>query len=65
VDITRGYGALDQYAMGLRAPEEVPPFFYVEDGVGARSTAPPSGVPARRGRDGPCNRSAAKRPRQD
>jgi hypothetical protein len=31
VDITRGYSALDQYAMGLRAPEEVPPFFYVED----------------------------------
>ncbi len=31
VDITRGYSALDQYAMGLRAPEEVPPFFYVEE----------------------------------
>ncbi len=31
VDITRGYSALDQYVMGLRAPEEVPPFFYVED----------------------------------
>jgi hypothetical protein len=31
VDITRGYSALDQYAMGLRAPEEVAPFFYVED----------------------------------
>jgi hypothetical protein len=30
VDFTRGYSALDQYAMGLRAPGEVPPFFYVE-----------------------------------
>src|SRR5262249_4001990 len=30
VDFARGYSALDQYAMGLRAPEEVPPFFYVE-----------------------------------
>ena len=31
VEITRGYSALDQYAMGLRAPEEVPPFFYVDE----------------------------------
>jgi hypothetical protein len=31
VDITRGYSALDQYAMGLRAAAEVPPFFYVDD----------------------------------
>jgi len=31
VDITRGYSALDQYVMGLRGPDEVPPFFYVED----------------------------------
>lgn len=30
VDIARGYCALDQYLMGLRAPEEVPPFFYVD-----------------------------------
>jgi hypothetical protein len=31
VDIARGYCALDQYLMGLRAPEEVPPFFYVDE----------------------------------
>jgi len=31
VDITRGYSALDQYAMGLRAPAEVPSFFYVDE----------------------------------
>jgi hypothetical protein len=30
VDFARGYSALDQYAMGLRAASEVPPFFYVE-----------------------------------
>ena len=30
VDIARGYSALDQYAMGLRSPAEVPPFFVVE-----------------------------------
>ena len=30
MDIARGYSALDQYAMGLRAAAEVPPFFYVE-----------------------------------
>ena len=30
VDFARGYQPLDQYAMGLRAPAEVPPFFYVE-----------------------------------
>jgi hypothetical protein len=30
VDFARGYSALDQYAMGLRPPEEVPPFFYVD-----------------------------------
>ncbi len=30
VDFTRRYSALDQYTMGLRAPEEVPPFFLVE-----------------------------------
>jgi hypothetical protein len=30
LDIATGYSALDQYVMGLRAPEEVPPFFYVE-----------------------------------
>lgn len=30
VDFTRGYSPLDQYVMGLRLPQEVPPFFYVE-----------------------------------
>jgi hypothetical protein len=30
VDIARRYSALDQYAMGLRSPAEVPPFFVVE-----------------------------------
>lgn len=30
VDIARRYSALDQYAMGLRDPGEVPPFFYVD-----------------------------------
>ncbi|HEV7500060.1 MAG TPA: hypothetical protein VGQ33_08665, partial [Vicinamibacteria bacterium] len=30
VDFTRGYSALDQYVMGLRAPADVPAFFYVE-----------------------------------
>ena len=29
VDFTRGYSALDQYVMGLRPPEDVPPVFYV------------------------------------
>jgi hypothetical protein len=29
-DIVRGYSPLDQYAMGLRLPAEVPPFFYVD-----------------------------------
>jgi hypothetical protein len=31
VDIARRYCALDQYLMGLRAAEEVPPFFYVDE----------------------------------
>jgi hypothetical protein len=31
VEITEGYSALDQYAMGLRPPEDVPPFYFVED----------------------------------
>lgn len=30
VDFSRRYSALDQYVMGLRGPEEVPPFFIVE-----------------------------------
>ena len=30
VDFARGYSPLDQYVMGLRAPEDVPAFFYVE-----------------------------------
>jgi hypothetical protein len=51
VDFTRGYSPLDQYAMGLRGPEEVPPFFYVEGADDFRpnrtykvSTAPEAGV---------------------
>jgi hypothetical protein len=51
VDFTRGYSPLDQYAMGLRAAEEVPPFFYVEGADNFRpnrtykvSTAPEAGV---------------------
>ncbi|HSB61372.1 MAG TPA: hypothetical protein VLI67_06615, partial [Vicinamibacteria bacterium] len=31
VEIVQGFGALDQYAMGLRSPEEVPPFYYVDE----------------------------------
>lgn len=31
VEITEGYSALDQYAMGLREPREVAPFFYVDE----------------------------------
>jgi len=51
VDFTRGYSPLDLYAMGLRGPEEVPPFFYVEGADNFRpnrtykvSTAPEAGV---------------------
>jgi hypothetical protein len=51
VDFTRGYSPLDQYAMGLRGPDEVPPFFYVEGADNFRpnrtykvSTAPEAGV---------------------
>ncbi|HEY2941021.1 MAG TPA: hypothetical protein VGN09_01175, partial [Vicinamibacteria bacterium] len=50
VDFTRGYSPLDLYAMGLRGPEEVPPFFYVEGADNFRpnrtykvSTAPEAG----------------------
>jgi hypothetical protein len=51
VDFARGFSALDQYVMGLRAPEEVPPFFVVEGADDFRpnrayraSTAPEAGV---------------------
>jgi hypothetical protein len=51
VDFARGYSALDQYVMGFRAPEEVPPFFVVEGADDFRpnrsyraSTAPEAGV---------------------
>jgi hypothetical protein len=51
VDFTRGYSPLDLYAMGLRGPDEVPPFFYVEGADNFRpnraykvSTAPEAGV---------------------
>jgi hypothetical protein len=51
VDFTRRYSPLDQYLMGLRAPGEVPPFFYVEGADDFRpnrtyksSSAPEAGV---------------------
>jgi hypothetical protein len=34
------YSALDQYLMGIRAPEEVPPFFVVRQPAGAGDTDP-------------------------
>jgi hypothetical protein len=40
VDITRGYSALDQYVMGMRLPEEVPPFFYVDEPDNFRPARP-------------------------
>ena len=51
VDFARGFSALDQYVMGFRAPEEVPPFFFVDGADDFRpnrsfraSTAPEAGV---------------------
>jgi hypothetical protein len=51
VDIARGFGPLDQYAMGLRLPTEVPPFFYVDQADNFRpnrgfksSSAPEAGI---------------------
>jgi hypothetical protein len=51
VDFARRFSPLDQYAMGLRAPSEVPPFFVVEAADDFRpnrafkpSTAPEAGV---------------------
>jgi hypothetical protein len=51
VDFARRFSPLDQYAMGLRAPAEVPPFFVVEAADDFRpnraykaSTAPEAGV---------------------
>jgi hypothetical protein len=51
VDIARRFSPLDQYAMGLRLPAEVPPFFYVEAADDFRpnrpyrsSSAPEAGV---------------------
>lgn len=51
VDFARGYSALDQYVMGFRAPETVPPFFFVERADDFRpnrayrfTTAPEAGV---------------------
>lgn len=41
------FGPLDQYLMGIRRPEEVPPFFVVRNPVGTAtspSRAPASGV---------------------
>jgi hypothetical protein len=45
----RGYSRLDQYAMGLIGPSEVPPFFYVADPVNLseskdRESSPDEGV---------------------
>lgn len=51
IDIARGYSPLDLYAMGLRAPDEIAPFFYVEQADDFRpnraykaSSAPEAGV---------------------
>lgn len=40
VAVTEGYSALDQYLMGLRPKEEVPPLFYVS-GAGINNAFPP------------------------
>jgi len=40
VAVTQGYSALDQYLMGIRAKEEVPPMFYVS-AAGINSFFPP------------------------
>ena len=40
VAVTEGFSSLDQYLMGLRAKEEVPPMFYVS-GAGINSFFPP------------------------
>jgi hypothetical protein len=40
VDFTRRYRPLDQYAMGLRAAPEVPPFFYVDGADNFRPNRP-------------------------
>ena len=45
VATVEGFSPLDQYLMGLRAPEEVPPTFYVADSsLGAVVRGPQSGV---------------------
>jgi hypothetical protein len=51
VDFARRFSALDQYVMGLRLPDEVPPFFYVREADNFRpnrpfkvSSAPEAGV---------------------
>ena len=45
VAAVQGYSALDQYAMGLRKPSEVPPFFYVEEPANASPPARRTGSP--------------------
>jgi hypothetical protein len=40
VDLARGFSPLDQYAMGLRAAAEVPPFFYVDGADNFRPNRP-------------------------
>lgn len=48
VDHSARYGELDQYLMGLRRPDEVPPFFFVRSPTGVvgttAATAPGAGV---------------------
>ena len=44
-DAVRRYNRLDQYAMGLLAPSQVPPFFYVENpSARERGSSPAVGV---------------------
>lgn len=42
VDASQGYGPLDLYLMGLAAPEEVPPLFWVEGNQGKAGPRPSS-----------------------
>ena len=45
VGAVKRYSALDQYAMGLLAPSQVPSFFYVENPVNMSSTRTPESAP--------------------
>ncbi|MGI8742927.1 MAG: hypothetical protein ACR2NN_10240 [Bryobacteraceae bacterium] len=44
VGTVQGYSALDQYLMGFRAPEEVPPAFYVANSPQIGAQAPQTGI---------------------